>query len=216
MQLIIKPGDDSFETLLSTYGYRSIWHGHRAAINAAFHEFTGLHFTQRSITAHVKLIEGSIDGSSGGRDFAMELKAFHTPEEQTTVLIHELAHRLLSGNAIEALFIGLIDESTAAEEQIYFKHVLTYLFTSDVVRKVFGEEYAQYFEHYELHISNPTYPKAYRRAMDMSFTERQRVVRAIVAAYMVPPNEWEGHDWYAVPLRDDGEAWLTELAAGSK
>lgn len=210
MQLVIKPHDGSLETLLSTNAYRGLWHGHKRAILDAFQAVTGLTFQQHTITAHVFLDSAA---SAGKWRDPMHLPAYVADDEKLLILIHELCHRLLGGNALSPFGLGLLEDVTNFSQDDEFQeydHRHTYLFESDVVRQALGEECAEKCEQMNggSGIDGP-HDRAWAWAMSMDFKARQRALHRL-AAEALTREHWVDRD--ATPmLSRDPAAWFSAL-----
>lgn len=216
MKFIIKPDDDSFAMLMEAQQYRRLWKQHSRKIRAAFRALTGLEFQQRVITARV--YQGRI--SNAGLPYQpMKLAGDNRSEDyKLMTMIHELAHRLLGGNALGVVNLGLAsphDKEGNTDHELEHRHI--YLFVYDVVQKSLGNEKAKLCRHYESkgvnnnHNDTP-HDRAWNWAMQMTFSERQRAVNRL-AAKKVIREQWRSLD-DTEPARVDADAWFGYLQRG--
>lgn len=213
MQLIVKPHDDSLEALLSANTYRQLWHEHKKAIVSSFQEITGLTFQQHTITAHVFL---DSDASAGKWRDPMHLPAYASDDKKLLILIHELCHRLLGGNALSPIGLGLLpDVPELAPDALFqeYEHQHTYLFEYDVVRQALGNNYAEKCRQMNESDANMDGPhdRAWAWAMNMDFEARQRALRHL-AAEALTREHWVDRDDSPVEAGDP-EAWFNLLAS---
>jgi hypothetical protein len=102
--------------------YRAIWHTEGERISAALEQATGLPMEPGPIRAIV--YEGI--SNSGYRRIPMRMRASYPPDSKRATLVHELAHRLISG------YISKDGED----------HPIIFLFLYDVWVQLWGPEFA--------------------------------------------------------------------------
>lgn len=210
MRFVIKPADDSFDMMLEAGQYQRIWRDHSATIQNAFKKLTGLEFQQRHITAKVN--KGSC-GNAGYPGQAMILPGDYTAEDfKTCTLMHELAHRLLGGNALGPVSLGLIPDEDKPHPQFpLYEHRHIYLFLYDSIKEAFGDGYAERCIKNETDLS-PTYDEAWNWAMGMSPTQRQRAVK-LLADEALPRSRWhERNNLDEIPPKNPS-AWFEKLTS---
>jgi hypothetical protein len=173
MKLIFKTKlDDILEKTLAAGRYSRFWDENQVAILTAFYSHTGLRFKQRQITVHIRE-----DGRSkaGNKHHPMELSLTWTEHQGVAcTLIHELAHRLIIGNDIEAA-----DDS----HYNYNVHRQLYLFLYDVYVDVLGESVAKQ-EVARESVSHDYYEKAWLWVLDMDYSERQATFSRLKERYI--------------------------------
>lgn len=209
MKLVIKPADDSFDMMLEAGQYQRIWQEHSDTILEAFKKVTGLTFQQRLITARVT--KGTY-GNAGLPGKAMILPGDYTTEDcKTCTLMHELGHRLLGGNALNPIALGLVpDAEENHHDWQWYEHRHLYLFLQDAIREAFSSAYADRCAKEEAAILPDYYHEAWNWAMSMTLTQRQQAVR-ILAAEALPRSRWhERDDLEEVPARDP-DKWFEKL-----
>jgi hypothetical protein len=106
----------------ATDEYRAIWRAEGARISAALEEATGLPMEAGPIRAIV--YEGI--SNSGYRRMPMYMRASYPPDTKRATLVHELAHRLISG------YVGKDEDD----------HPVIFLFVYDVWLRLWGREFA--------------------------------------------------------------------------
>src|SRR5688572_17180784 len=106
----------------ATAEYREIWQTEGERISAALETVTGLEMEAGPIRAIV--YEGI--SNSGYRHIPMRMRASYPPDTKRATLVHELAHRLISGYV-----------SKEGED-----HPIIFLFVYDVWVKLWGQEFA--------------------------------------------------------------------------
>lgn len=211
MHFVIKPRDQSFNVVLETAQYQRMWQEHGQRVLQVFCDVTGLEFQQNLITARVYPDNRAF---AGARYQAMHLPAnSYSPENaKLIVMVHELCHRLLSGNALGTVGLGLVPHNNTSDPQAQeFEHRHTYLFEYDVIDAALGSEYAQLCREQEERsdINGPHY-KAWAWAMRMSKAKRQRALKILVAQAL-PRERWHERDnWKSIPQRDPA-AWFNVL-----
>ncbi len=201
MRLILKPNNTSLDLLLETSRYKRGWRKHSRAILAAFRNITGLEFQQTVITARVH--QDSL-GNAGTPRHPMHLPGDYDSEQQKLItLVHELSHRLLGGNALGPIAIGLLPDTDDPQPEFQeYEHRHTYLFEYDVIESSLGAEYAKLCRDYEEsnNIDGP-HDRAWAWAMSMSRENRQRAVK-LLAAEALPKNRWHERDDGMIEPRD--------------
>jgi len=210
MRFIIKPHDDSFNVILETNQYKQLWRKHAKQILYAFRTVTGLEFQQHVITARVFPDDHAY---AGVPHQPMHLPASYRPENDKLItLIHELCHRLLGGNALGPVSLGLIpNQSSPHPDYQEYEHRHTYLFEYDVVKAALGVEYASLCIKFEGkdNIEGPHY-RAWVWAMSMPYEHRQRALKVLVTQ-AVPRDRWhELEKIKTIPLRDPVD-WFSKL-----
>ncbi|MDB5175794.1 MAG: hypothetical protein JWM81_652 [Candidatus Saccharibacteria bacterium] len=210
MKFVIKPADSSFEMMLEANQYRRIWEQHQTAILEAFRALTGLEFQQHLITARVT--RGSY-GHAGLPGRAMILPGdFSSVELKTCTLVHELAHRLLGGNALGIVALGLVPNEDIPDPRYQkFEHRHSYLFQKDVIERAFGAELAQICVRSEQSTNSADYKDAWDWAMSMDFSQRQRAVERLTAL-AIPREKWQDMDDNHDPAPRDPDEWYASLA----
>jgi hypothetical protein len=195
MRLLFKPDHTSnLESLLESENYKKLWKQNSRKTLKAFRDITGLDFQQKIITARIGKVEQSIAGSY---HYPMRLRLLiGEPNDKLVLLIHELSHRLLGGNALGVVNLGLVSpENNNSNEANEYDHRHTYLFEYDVVKLAFGKELADTCLRFEGRkaaaddINGGSHQKAWEWAMAMTFEERQKSVKKL-AAKAIPRNEW--------------------------
>ena len=106
----------------ATEEYREIWRTEGERISIALEETTGLEMEAGPIRT---IVYGGIS-NSGYRHIPMRMRASYPPDTKRATLVHELAHRLISG-------------FTSKNED---DHPVIFLFVYDVWVKLWGEEFA--------------------------------------------------------------------------
>lgn len=209
MKLVIKAGDNALETILAAGQYQKLWQEHGQSIIKTFYDLTGLEFQQRHITAWTRPGDS---GDSGGPGLPMILPAkYDLLEKKADTLTHELAHRLLNGNGINSVYLGLLPDSKQPDERdMLYSHRLIYLFLYDAVKAVFGPAYAEICEKRELNTDHASYPAAWQWAMSLPFEQRQRVLHYL-AGKAIPREKWDKLDTFVPPLVPNPEAWFSDL-----
>lgn len=209
MKFLIKPADNSLSLILEAIQYNKIWAEHSRKIYKAFRDVSGLEFQQRGITAHVSSTITSMAGIPGT---PMQLAGgdHRSLEFKLLTIIHELTHRLLGGNSLGPVSLGLVPQSEAHSD-LYaeFEHRHVYLLEYDVVIQALGEEWGKHCRDYEgRYTDNKDLPhnKAWQWAMSMTPDERRRAVK-ILASKAVTRENWSDEDTELI----DPEAWFSLL-----
>lgn len=205
----IKPADNSFDMMLEAGEYRQLWQNNRRAIVQAFRKLTGLEFQQHYITARV--IKGRY-AQAGSPSKAMTLPGDYMPlDYKACTMMHELSHRLLGGNALGPVSLGLILETGRPHPRFAnYEHRHIYLFLQDVINEVFGPEYAERCVRSEQDSADENYLEAWSWATSLSFAGRQRAIR-LLAAEARTREHWDEDYDQPIPPRDS-EEWFESLA----
>jgi hypothetical protein len=179
VQFIIKPIDNSLYLVLEANEYRSIWQQHARKLRFGFRAVTGLDFRQRAITAHVCERRGA---AAGSYHRPMQLPANPgATEGKLVTLVHELSHRLLTGNGLRITDFGIEDiagKDTAKIREL--QHRLIYLFEYDVMHRALGEAGGRICQHDEEQYRGygaGSYLRAWRWAMGLTFEQRQHCLQ---------------------------------------
>jgi hypothetical protein len=209
MQFVIKPNDDSLNLLLEASGYQRAWAQHGPKIRRAFRNVTGLDFQQDLIDARVF---ADTFGSAGTTDEPMHLPVYYDDDtHKILTLIHELSHRLLGGNALSPVGLGLLpDEPGRDVDYQEYEHRHTYLFEYDVVQQALGDEIAALCRTVEEanNIDGP-HDHAWAWAMSLDHEQRQRAIKRL-AAEALPRSRWHERDDIEVVPRDPA-TWFESL-----
>jgi hypothetical protein len=113
---------ESSKYIAATQEYREIWRTEGKRISAALEEATGLRMEAGPIRA---IVYGGVS-NSGYRSIPMRMRASYPADTKRATLVHELAHRLISGRV-----------SKHGED-----HPIIFLFVYDVWVKLWGREFA--------------------------------------------------------------------------
>jgi len=188
MQLIIKPAKDKANYLyltLEANEYRELWKRHARKLRASIRTITSLDFRQRTITAQVRM---GTYGEAGWYHKAMALPTDpgnHGLKLMT--LVHELSHRLMTGNGFTMADFGIEDRIGKDTDAIVdFQHRLIYLFEYDVMCNAHGDEGGELCRTYdelgqESNGANAEpYKRAWQWAMQLTFEQRQHCLRWLV------------------------------------
>lgn len=195
MKLIIKPDQPTMDLMIETAQYQAMWRQYSRRIMRAFREVTGLEFQRYSITARVS----KVDISTAGR--------YHVPmrlsgdgrarEDKLLTIVHELGHRLLSSNSLGAEHLhGFTDNELHGEKYIVAEHFNLYLFEYDVITLALGSDYARRciaWEYQDDPSDDDGHVKAWKRAMALPYTERQKLLAAL-RAKAIPREQWHQYD----------------------
>jgi len=198
MKLVIKPDINSFEHILETEIYKKLWKQNSRKILKAFRNVTGLDFQQRVITARIGNIEQSISGSF---HYPMRLRMLVAkPNDKLVLLIHELSHRLLGGNALGVVNLGIVSrKDNNSDEANEYDHRHIYLFEYDVIKLALGEDMGNACLKFEgkvsgtENINDNSHQKAWNWAMKMSFEERQIAVKRL-SSKAITRDKWSDTD----------------------
>lgn len=113
---------------LPTAAYHNIWKQDGERIQRAFEKYTGLTFQQKEIKVKVH----SDISMSGTLKKPMRLNSRnYTLNTKRFALVHELGHRLLSGNQL-----GSLEQDD--DQRIEEEHKRLYLFEGDVLKGLYG------------------------------------------------------------------------------
>lgn len=200
MRFVIKADAVDLALLLETAEYRSVWRQYGRCLRQAFKTVTGLDFQQQQITARVSQVAVS---SAGNFYEPMRLSAdIRSRDNKLLTMVHELCHRLLSGNGLGEDKLHRYSEADL-DGDIYSEaeHFNTYLFEYDVVRQALGDEWGERCIAWEDRDDNDPdvadpHVKAWRRAMQLSYQQRQQATHKL-AERAIPRSEWH-------KLDDDG------------
>ncbi|MBK6870822.1 MAG: hypothetical protein IPG94_05345 [Kineosporiaceae bacterium] len=207
------PDDDSLFLRLECEQYRKTWHAHQRKLLAGFESVTGLTFQQRFITARVTQSQVSTAGRPG---VPMRLAGdYRSAEFKLMTLVHELSHRLLGGNTLGPVGLGLdTGEGAQTDWGVEIEHRHIYLFEWDVVRHALGDEWAEVCRVYETggqqEPKATPHGRAWHWAMTRSADERQKAVRRLVAQ-AVTRNDWSSLPDQVEPR--DPDTWFAYLLA---
>ena len=167
-QLNFRPDGDKLGTKLAAIGYESIWRQDGQAIIEAFQGITGLAFWYRSIT--VQVVPNPVS-EAGRRYHRMKLSAFKfTDDERRRVLSHEIAHRLLVGNGIEAY----------GRTSRFYDHYYIDLFLYDAWEKLWGKQVADAYVQAEKSTLEDTYTRAWHKALALTPIQRQAALKRLI------------------------------------
>jgi hypothetical protein len=103
--------------------YQAIWRAEGDRITSALEDATGLRMEPGPIRA---IVYGGISNSGYRQWVPMRMRASYPPDTKRATLVHELAHRLISG------YVGKNEDD----------HPVIFLFVYDVWVKLWGREFA--------------------------------------------------------------------------
>ncbi|HJQ09147.1 MAG TPA: hypothetical protein VJ836_06730 [Candidatus Saccharimonadales bacterium] len=163
------PQGEGFDTKLAAFGYESIWQAEGQRLIKAYYNLTNLRFWYKKMTV---LVVPSYTSEAGRRYRRMRLSAYKfSQEERLRVLSHELAHRLLLGNGIEAY----------GKTSRFYDHYYIDLFLFDAWVQLYGAETAKQYVEQEQTGLLDAYGHAWKKSLALSFTERQETLRRIIS-----------------------------------
>ena len=213
MDLIIAPADLAPDTLLASSWYNEFWKNNHLAIVEAFLAVTRLSFQQQEIIVNVR--PGTF-ATAGNADNPMILPGdFSSDEERLLIVMHELGHRLLGGNALSPIGLGLIHDAAKIDDDQFqlFEHRHLYLFLYDVIEAAFGRNIAKACEKYSLETADSNYIAAWRWAMNMN-KGRRKYALSVLSGQALTREQWHRRDSTSIRLRDP-VAWFESLAGAT-
>jgi len=151
---------------LPTAAYEKIWRDDSERIQRVFEEYTGLRFQQDEIRVGVH------DGvsTSGTLSAPMRLNSRNaTVNLRRFALVHELGHRLLSGN-------GLGSQEDDEDKFVEEEHKRLYLFEGDVVQALYGQDVYREWSRLRKERDQSTY----EWLSGLSPRERQRLLKRMI------------------------------------
>ena len=157
--LIIKfhPESNKREFIQAAKEYQSIWKEDGKRIVDAIEKASTLKFVEKLINALI------FEGRS--RSYPLQLRASYSKEVKKARLIHELCHRLLSGNNLEVKIKYGTKKHLVVHKQI---NLILYDIWADLYGKGFADEMVK-----EESNLAPYYKKAWEYAL--SFTREERM-----------------------------------------
>jgi hypothetical protein len=157
------------------------------------------------------VIQKGSHGTAGWSGKAMILPGDYAAIDiKTCTLMHELAHRLLSGNALWSYGLGLVSGADVPDPRFtMIEHRHIYLFLYDVIEEAFGAAYAARCAKEETDANSEEYLEAWNWAMSMGYSKRQVAVRRL-AAEALPRSRWHERDDVEIPARDV-DKWFEDL-----
>lgn len=209
LTFVIKPDDSTLSTILASNWYNNFWKENKKPIVQAFKDVAGLEFQQLKIQAVAK--NGSLSDAGNGRSPMLLSADYYTDEGKKELVIHELGHRLLGGNALGPVALGLLPDEKDIDDELFqlYEHRHLFLFLYDVIKEVFGEETAENCKRYTLTKLPDYYADAWQWAMGMDKPQRQRAL-SILASHALPRNRWSERDGLEIPVRDPDQ-WFRSL-----
>lgn len=169
LELQFKPETEKEEFIKATEEYREIWQQDGERMIRTLEDMTGLEFQESRI--NVEVFEGI--SWAGRGDKPMKLRGSYPPDFKKGTIVHELSHRLLSGNGI----ISLTDEgqidSLGAHKQID-------LFLYDAWVNLYGTAFAD--KQVEIESGRvPFYREAWEWALQMTPQERAAELQSLIS-----------------------------------
>ena len=156
-----------FDLIMATSAYERIWKQDGEKIRHVFKKHTGLKFQQKEIkvTVHDDVsMSGTLTKPMrlNTRNYTLSTKRF--------ALVHELGHRLLSGNQLG---------SREEDEQKYIdeEHRRLYLFEGDVIKELYGPEIFHEWSQCNHDDANEPFDWAYA----LSAQERKQKLKHLIA-----------------------------------
>ena len=156
-----------FDLIMPTASYEKIWKEDSERIQRIFEKHTGLKFQQKEIK--VKVHHDTSWSGTLTKPMRLNTQNF-TLITRRFALIHELGHRLLSGNQL-----GSQEEDE--EKYIEEEHKRLYLFEGDVFKDLYGTE--AFREWSTIRQERDT--KAFEWAYGFSKKERQQKLKHLIA-----------------------------------
>lgn len=140
--------------------YKKIWNNDNLRIIKAVKKITGLNFIEQEINAIV------FSSTLNSRSFPLSLNADLELDIKKGLLVHELCHRLLSGNHIRIKFDNYKDISLEI-------HKVLNLILYDIWVEVYGAGLANKMVEWESKSRRSIYKKAWKWALGFDKKERK-------------------------------------------
>lgn len=144
--------------------YKKIWKQEGEKIVKTIEKVSGLKFKEKTINSVVYV------GSLPSRSIPLSLKADYSLERKKGILIHELCHRLMSGNKI---WFDIKKRNFSLEV-----HKAIYLILYDIWLNLYGKNFAKANLDYES--KSALYKKAWEWALSFNKEERSKRFRKII------------------------------------
>jgi hypothetical protein len=215
MRFSIKPAGSSLHITLETAQYKNIWAQNSRVLLKAWRNVTSLEFQQPHITARV--FDGQQSNAGRYRHPMLLAGDGRSASNKLMTIVHELSHRLLGGNCLGLINLGLIGDDDTSDLAVELHHRHIYIFEYDVMTLAFGEHGANICRNYEQRNHTGTddpYRKAWEWAMGLSYEQRQNIMRWF-ASKKVTRDKWHEVPFEDISRTDIGK-WLQKLdsAAG--
>ncbi len=159
------PDSDRPDFVTAAEEYQQLWEAEGKRIVGRIEETTGLRFAERVINAI------AFEGISHSQP--LSLRASYPPDVKKATLVHELCHRLLTGNNIG--FRGKL----GSYEWNLESHKAINLFLFDVWADLYGEVFAAHQVETES-MRQPFYREAWEWALSLGRDERAKLFQEIV------------------------------------
>lgn len=156
LKITFYPDYEVEQLLTAAHEYQAIWDREGNSITEKLRQHTTLDFVETHINAVV------FEGIS--HSYPLCFRASLESNLKKSNIIHELSHRLVSGN-YRANKLLLLDEGGGRDLET---HKQIYLFYYDVLCDLYGEEYAQ---NVVVHETNPKRPESYKQAWDWALSK---------------------------------------------
>lgn len=151
--------------------YRDIWKKKGREIVKSIEKVSGLKFKETYINSIV------FQAKFPSQSYPLCLRADLPDDRKTSILIHELTHRILAGNGIGPLTKQFKNE----KEKSFGVHQILYLILYDIWVDLYNEKFAQESALAESNIPRTdVYKKAWKWALSFSFQERQKKFSSLV------------------------------------
>ncbi len=147
--------------------YSEIWDKYGESIVDSIEKITNLKFVETKINAIVYV------STLSSRSFPLSLKAYYDKDIKKGLLVHELCHRLLSGNKVR---VNYKDRGDASLEI----HKVLDLVLYDIWKDLFKEGFANKMAERESKGYSNEYKKAWVWALSFDEKERQKRFQAII------------------------------------
>lgn len=164
LEIKFHPDSDKQEFIEGAKEYQDIWDKEGAKIVETMERISGLKFTEKVINAI------TFEGIS--RRYPLCLRSSYSHEIKKATLIHELGHRLLTGNGIV--------EAGDPKTQALKTHKCLNLILYDIWEELYGEEFAKRSVEVEWHDRPPFYKEAWDWALSFDKKTRQAEFTGLV------------------------------------
>ena len=160
------PDSDFWDLGEAVEKYRSWWKKDASKIIKSIEGVSGLKFRETYINAVVFRARFS------SQSFPLSLRADVDDTLKVAILIHELCHRLVVGNGVKLLKLGIKTE----EGRILERHKVVDLILYDIWVDLYGKKFADKAVLAEANSQKTNvYKKAWKWALSMSMGERQKL-----------------------------------------
>jgi hypothetical protein len=203
----------SLQQLVEMQAYKNLWLKYRAQVALGLYRASSLTFQQKHMTVRIANVSVSTAGNT--RQAMTLVGDGRSDSRKLCTLVHEFAHRLLSGNTLGAHHLGMRNDSGQDDLEQECEHRLLYVILSDAIHSMdipILDTYADY--EYHEPFNNP-HTRAFKWVQNLDDKAKNNI-KNWLHEQARPRELWNTYDRSKVQEKLPGEflVMLDNIAAG--